>query len=327
MHRFIQRQSIVIAVVLVVGVGLAAPSVAGQRRHRRDRNWSSVQVRQADFEVKPGGSLHVDVPDADIELRKGSKDRLEVEVLLAARDLEWATEVFERMDLTIDGKPDRVTIRAKQPRWKWSWKHRGGYAITVRVEMPGKFDVDLETGDGDIAIEKLQGTATLETSDGDIDVEWIEGPKVFIHTADGDVVIGEIRSPDIRIETSDGNIQAVSLDGEDIDIRTSDGDIILETVSGALDASTGDGDIHVGIDRFAPTSLESGDGDIIVYAPRELSADLDLQGEDLDIRRNSLSFDGRISDNAARGALNGGGPRLRAYTGDGRVVFTTRRGR
>lgn len=309
-------------IVAAAAIAVAAVSFA---QDSRSRGWETQQMQHAEFDVQPGGTLRVKVPDGNVELEAGPQHKLTVEIELAARDLKSAAEVYESMDWVIDDADGKVTVRARNPRtdhdhW-WGLRH-GGYEITIKVRLPQDFNLDLDTGDGNIRVGTMRGRARLETSDGDIDIENLEGSRIDIDTSDGDVEVASVQSPDIHIETSDGTIFVGQLDGRETSLRTSDGDIVVEETSGALRASTGDGDIRVRLARFEETSLRSGDGDIHIEAPEDLSADLDLRGDRLSLRNSSMTLDGSMSKTSARGALNGGGPRLLASSRGGRIVFS-----
>ena len=290
---------------------------------QRSRRWDKEEMQQAAYDVQPGGTLRVSVPDGNVVLESGEARRLEVRIELAAQDLEWARDVYASMDWVIDARGDVVSVRARKPRRERNWwSTRGGYDITVHVRLPEEFNLDLDTGDGNILVETLRGRARLETSDGNIEIRSVEGPRVDIDTSDGDVEVGRVQSPNLRIETSDGTIVVESLNGDDASLRTSDGDIVVEEASGMLSATTGDGDIRVRLARFGATTLRTGDGDIYIDAPADLKADLDLRGERLSLRESSIRLDGRLSKTRARGALNGGGPRLSAVSSGGRIVLS-----
>ncbi len=308
---------------LPIAVGAVLWNAAAPAEAQRSRRWEKEEVQQAQFDVQPGGTLRVAVPDGNVVLETGDARKLEVRIELEAHDLEWAREIYDSMDWTVDSKGDMVSVRARKPRRERNWWSRhGGYGITVYVRLPEEFNVDLDTGDGNIIAERLRGRARLETSDGNIEVRSIEGPRVDIDTSDGNVEVGMVQSPNLRIETSDGTIVVESLNGDDASLRTSDGDIVVEEASGMLSATTGDGDIRVRLARFGATSLRTGDGDIYIDAPPDLKADLDLRGERLSLRKSSVRLDGSLSKTRARGALNGGGPRLSAVTRGGRIVFS-----
>lgn len=311
-----------VAVILCVAMVLVAAPRA--RAQDSSRQWNTQQMQTARYDVQPGGTLRVHVPDGNVVLETVDAHTVEIEIELAARDLEWAIEVYDSMDWNIDGTPERVTVRARNPRKERGWwrGHHGGYDITVRVRLPSQFDLDLDTGDGDIHVDRTRGRVRIETSDGDIAIADVEGPRIDIDTSDGDVEVDAARSPNMRIETSDGDIHVGRLDSADARLESSDGDIDVDGSSGALSASTSDGDIRVRLESLEEMALRSSDGDIHIEAPSDLKADIDLRGERLSLRNASLQLDGSLSETRARGALNGGGPRLSAVT-EGRITLSS----
>ena len=64
--------------------------------------------------------------------------------------------------------------------------------------------------------------------------------------------------------------------------------------------------------------LTTSDGDIIIHAPSDLAADLDLRGEDVRLG-GKVTLEGDISDERVRGKIGNGGKKVRARTSDGRV--------
>ncbi len=275
--------------LLLVGAGSTASASRGER------------MIFEGYDVTPGGLLSVDVPDADIELREYSGDRVVVEVFLQARNMEWAEGRFEEMKFKTEHDKRGVTVRADRVGGSWGELRRGGFSVTVVVKLPREFNVDARTEDGDVTLQRLEGAATLITEDGDIYVNSIDGPA-------------------IELRTSDGDVTARHLAAERIEVHSSDGDIRLEGVDGALEAKTHDGDIVIDVEGFGRTELRTGDGDIVVNAPESFGADVKLRGEDVSLSR-SVDFDGSRSDGRIEGRLNGGGPELAASTGDGDVIL------
>jgi DUF4097 and DUF4098 domain-containing protein YvlB len=127
-----------------------------------------------------------------------------------------------------------------------------------------------------------------------------------------------------------------------MDLHSGDGSENLNGVDGKLRASTGDGHIradgrfdelelktgdgHVEVRATAGSSLaagwrlETGDGNVTLELPGELSANVDLHTSDghidLDI---PITTEGNIRQNDVRGKLNGGGSLLTIRTGDGSI--------
>ena len=100
---------------------------------------------------------------------------------------------------------------------------------------------------------------------------------------------------------------------------------MIDEISGALEASTGDGDVSIGIGRYEGLSIRTGDGDVTVTAHPSIRATLDIQGEDLELGRSfTLTVAGRVSERSLRGTLNGGGPELHVRTGDGSITLRSR---
>jgi DUF4097 and DUF4098 domain-containing protein YvlB len=291
---------------VLVALALSASVSAPMETRAQERTTESVFSEQ--FDVGPGGTLRVDVPDGDVTVDTWSGDGVEVEVLLSSRDMEWATEMYERMEFTAGVEGSTVRVTARDPRIQRSeWGRNRGFSVAVHIKVPQRFDADIRTSDGDIRLGDLNGSLWLDTSDGDID-------------------LGRIQGSEVEIETSDGDVTAVGLLVERTTIRTSDGDIAVESATGALQATTGDGDIDVQVDAVGGVRLRTGDGDITLYVPATLAATVDLDGEDLDVAR-SFAITGRISRRRVRGDINGGGVRLEASTGDGSISLRQSRAR
>lgn len=311
-----------VAPVLLVPVLLATLMSAGAWAWPRD--WEHRIAHEQSFDVASRSKLVVRVPDADVEILAGDGNRVDVRIDVASSDLTRAMELYEDMQFEVDRRGDEIRIDARELRRRnWSWRGPS-FAVVVQVRMPRDFDADVETSDGDILVESMNGQLRVHTSDGDIRVDRVEGARVLLDTSDGDILMGDVRAPDIQIESSDGNIEIENLIGRDVDIRTSDGDIAIEAMSGGLNVLSNDGNIHVRIDQLETTTLRTRDGNITVIAATDLSANVDFHGEDVVLRQLDLAFDGDLTQRRVRGKLNGGGPRLQANSRDGRITLSSR---
>ena len=194
--------------------------------------------------------------------------------------------------------------RRVRPRRSDGGRGRGrgpGFGILTRVSVPQRFNADISTEDGDIFLGDLDGSVVLNSSDGDIEV-------------------GRIRGDDLNIETSDGDITADAIEARQTDIRTSDGDIDIRAVGGSIRATTSDGDIRVRLAQAGDVRLRTSDGDITIYAPMSLKAEIDFDGEDLNVDRG-FAITGRLTRRRVSGTLNGGGPLIQAGTHDGSITL------
>jgi DUF4097 and DUF4098 domain-containing protein YvlB len=264
------------------------------------------QVFERSFEVSPGGSLTADVPDSDFEIRTGNTNAVMVSVFVRSRDAAWGREVFDRMEFTAQATSNGVTIRAVDPRIaRDEWRSHRGIGLTTRIVVPARFDLDVHTADGDVhVLNDIEGSVALRSSDGDIRIEGVRGERVVI-------------------ETSDGDIDTRAIVAANVSVRTSDGDITMRGISGELDARTSDGDVSIELADIRGATVTTHDGDIYLYAPHTLRADVTLEGEDLSVDRG-LAVSGPMSSRRIRGALNGGGARILARTNDGEIDFRIR---
>lgn len=284
--------------VLAALGGLVPLGLAGQDR-------SEQMLLEQRFEVRAGGELSVDLGDMDIEVRSGGSGSAIVRVFAMARDMDWAREVLERahFEAVASGADLRLVTREERLDWR-EHRRRGWVSLRAEVTVPGRYDLDLRTGDGDIAIGSFEGALIAHTGDGDIAIERIAGPRIELRTGDGDVT-------------------AQSLEAGEIRVHTRDGDLVLGRVAGTVVAETGDGDVTIDIERFEGLFVRTGDGDVSLAVNRSIAADVEIEGEGVDLER-SLAVAGRIREGRVSGSLNGGGPRLSVRTGDGSIRIRTR---
>ena len=282
-------------------------SHSSQSSQSQSGQWEREMVFQESFDVG-SGTLDVEVSDADVEIRSGSGRQVVVEGWVSARDLDWGREVFRRSDFRASRNGSTVSVDADDPRVESSeWRRNRGVGIIAIVTVPIQFNVRVSTSDGDVDVEAVRGNVEAQSSDGDIKIEEVTGGRIIL-------------------ETSDGDISVASLTGDDVRIETSDGDIDLRSMTGPLEATTSDGDIMVRLDGANnDVALRTGDGDITIYAPATMQADVTLEGEDVEVSRG-FALQGSMGRRVIRGTLNGGGGRVSARTGDGEIALRTRRG-
>src|SRR6266481_4768900 len=148
-------------------------------------------------------------------------------------------------------------------------------------------DAALRSGGGHIRAGQIGGRADLETEGGNITVGQA-GNLVSVRTGGGQIDFGEVRGS-VRAQTGGGGIRIMYVSGP-MEVESSAGSICLTRVAGTVRAVTAGGTITAWINPDAPSSggtvhlpglsqLTSGNGDIIVFLPRNLAADIDAQVE------------------------------------------------
>jgi TonB family protein len=195
-------------------------------------------------------------------------------------------------------------------------------------------DASLRSGGGHIRAGQIGGRADLQTDGGNITVVQA-GSLVSVRTGGGQIDFGEVRGS-VRAQTGGGGIRIMYVSGP-MEVESSAGSICLTRVAGTVRAATAGGTITAWINPDAPSSggtvhlpglsqLTSGNGDIVVFLPRNLAADIDAEVESGGERRieadPALALQIQNRGNGpvhAMGALNGGGPPLKLRTTGGKI--------
>jgi TonB family protein len=195
-------------------------------------------------------------------------------------------------------------------------------------------DAALRSGGGHIRAGQIGGRADLQTDGGNITVGQA-GNLVSVRTGGGQIDFGEVRGS-VRAQTGGGGIRIMYVSGP-MEVESSAGSICLTRVAGTVRAATAGGTITAWINPDAPSSggtvhlpglsqLTSGNGDIVVFLPRNLAADIDAVVESGGERRieadPALALQIQSRGNGpvrAMGALNGGGPSLKLRTTAGKI--------
>ena len=204
----------------------------------------------------------------------------------------------------------------------------GGGDITVGSVAGGAI---LRTGGGHIRVASIAGAGRLDTGGGNISLEHA-GAGLVVSTGGGEIEVGEA-SGLIRARTGGGGIRVVRSTGP-TELETGAGSVYLMQVQNAVRATTGAGGITAWFGPDAKLSsacrLAAGEGDIVVYLPKQLAITVDAQVE--------LGGDHRVVVDPAfplkvtygepdegsqivraEGALNGGGETLILRTVSGNI--------
>src|SRR5579864_5283126 len=206
----------------------------------------------------------------------------------------------------------------------------GGHIIARNISG----DASLHSGGGHIRAGQIGGRADLQTDGGNITVGQA-GNLVSVRTGGGQIDFGEVRGS-VRAQTGGGGIRIMYVSGP-MEVESSAGSICLTRVAGTVRAATAGGTITAWINPDAAASggtvrlpglsqLTSGNGDIVVFLPRNLAADIDAYVESGGERRieadPALALTIQKQGNGpvhAMAALNGGGAPLKLRTTAGKI--------
>jgi len=188
---------------------------------------------------------------------------------------------------------DRVTVPLSKP----------GQPMTLKVNGPEEGNVKVVGTDGqEVIIEtyareesssertrepkrKTEGLRLVKSGSSRLgigeenNVVWVD----FGRAADiSDIIIEVPRQCSLTAGTVDGDILVENISG-DLEAKSSDGDVVLTGVSGSVIASTADGDVTVVLNSVTPgmpMSFSTVEGDVDVTLPADVKATVRLKTEE-----------------------------------------------
>jgi DUF4097 and DUF4098 domain-containing protein YvlB len=178
--------------------------------------------------------------------------------------------------------------------------HDGGSDIDLKLFVPEKCDLELETMGGDITTDNVAGTIEGKTMGGDLDLSKLKG-EVELTTMGGDIHVenseldGEVKTMggDVTFQDVGGNVKGSTMGGDveirgtknivkkEVKISTMGGDINIDSAPGGADVHTMGGDITVrSAGTFVKAKTMGGD---IVIDQLDGGAKVSTMGGDIDV--------------------------------------------
>src|ERR1700722_15152748 len=361
------------AVTLLAVMSLSVSTLAARPQASRTSTARLKTDLRGAAPTRDGRRLHLVLDLGNIVVHTQNSQKIDYTVHLETdASQKDAKELLKSFAVSSRETPEGVYLRGQT-----SPQSSGRLWVTVTVNVPKNYSLDLSTGGGDIntddiggpetvltsggnimagniggAARVVNGGAVLRTSGGHIRMASVEGAAKLV-TAGGNVTVehsgsslnaettgGQIEVGEsaglVRAKTGGGGIRVIRVSGP-TDLETVGGSIYLTQVDSAVKASTGAGVITAWF--VAPVKgpsqceLQSNDGDIVVYLPRQLPVTIDAQVQSGDEHRVIVdpAFQLTMSDDGpsrnghmvrAEGPLNGGGEvlHLRTVTGNIRLV-------
>ena len=291
-----------IALSLMLSVAALAPRAQAE-------DWTKSYTISGRAQVK------VDTNDGAVQIYTGDTKQVDFRVLYDGYEMNKTIHVDSRQD------GDSVQINARvNGHWGFSWgnNHRN---VRIEVHMPKDADLQIDTGDGSVTTQSVNGRVKIHTGDGSVRVQEVSG-DVDIDTGDGSITVDGAKG-EIRMRTGDGHIDARNLDGK-VDALSGDGHIKLDGRLDALSVKTGDGSIDARLQPGSKVnsswSVRTGDGSVDIVLPADLQANIDASTNDGHISLGiPVTVEGTFSNSQIHGKMNGGGQPLVIHTGDGSI--------
>ncbi len=259
-----------------------------------------------EFDVAVGGTLTIRSDAGAIDVRTWDQDRVRLQVRNS-----------RGFEVEIDQRGNDVVVVADS---RGSLFGLGRSNIGFTVDVPTRYNLELDTGGGRITVADISGEVEADTSGGNISIGMVTGGDIHADTSGGNI---EVRGAtgDVEVDTSGGNITIGDVTGSVI-ADTSGGRIRIGNVQGDIDADTSGGSIEVG-ESGGRVILDTSGGTIrAAWALGSITADTSggnifLAGSDTRVRADTSG--GNIEIDASNGPVeadtSGGNIIVRNATG------------
>jgi len=216
-----------------------------------------TETRDDSFAVGESVRLVVNSENGSIEVKTGSDNEVRVQATLrGANRIEYEAKQ--------DG--DTITVSARRTRWVLFAR---GPVTDLIIAVPTRADVNLETSNGSIELDGVEGSGSLRTSNGKIVLKDVKG-NFDGDTSNGSITI-EAMEGSARFQTSNGRVDLREVIGE-VDVETSNGRISFSgemTTGGRNRLITSNGAVNVELRGTPSVSLDAStsNGDVICGLP------------------------------------------------------------
>ena len=300
-----------VVLLCAAALGLAGCDIDGA-------NWgSSTRFKQEFSETRPlppGGRIFLENFNGSVEMM--GWDRGEVQI--TGEKYASTQDVLEQMQIEAVAEGGSLRIRTIRPALR---NCNCGAKYTLR--LPRKAVLDrIETSNGSLRLEAIEGEARLRTSNGSLTVIDVKGP-LEATTSNGSLEINGYEGS-ATLKTSNGRIRGSGIRGR-IEAETSNGsmDIVIAEPAAGLPMrfTTSNGGINLTLDKWAGSGLvaRTSNASINLRLPEGVNAQLQASTSNGSINTELEIATSQMSKNRLEGRLGSGGPLIDLATSNGTI--------
>lgn len=266
--------------------------------------------------LDPGGRISVESFNGSVEIV--GWDRAEVDI--SGTKYAATQELMDLLEIDVLPTDDSVRIRAVRPSGR-----RGNMGVSFVIRAPRQTEIErVDTSNGSITAEMIEGNARLETSNGRVRANGLSG-NVEARTSNGSIdLVG--CAGDMTLRTSNGSIDVDGARGH-IEAETSNGSITARITEANSQRPyrlrTSNGSLNLTLEATPATDViaSTSNSSITVRAPSSLAARVDASTSNGSI---TTDFDvtvrgGTERKNHLEGIVGAGGPVLDLSTSNGKI--------
>jgi hypothetical protein len=202
--------------------------------------------------TREGGRLHLLTPLGKVVIHTSNSGKVDYQVHLEADgNRATARELLKQFHIYARGLPDGVYLKGVAGGQQCC----GRLWVTVTLNVPKHYSLDVSTGAGDIQTDDIDGRVSLYTAGGNISAGNIGASARLISESGGHISVKNVDGS-LVANTGGGHITAGAIAGN-ANLHTAGGHIHVASVEGIARLETGGGNIslqHSGIELTAETA-------------------------------------------------------------------------
>lgn len=161
--------------LLIATVVAAAALAAGNPERKLEGSWQSAEL----------GAFRFDISVAELEVRGGASDRIEVEIFaVCTGNREDCAHALEKLELSERRRGSVLLVELDgYPKWG-----KDRLQVEAVVRLPPRLDFELDMGVGEITLEGLTGNVDLELGVGEVT---LDSQSAHLRSVNLDVGVGD----------------------------------------------------------------------------------------------------------------------------------------
>lgn len=281
-------------------------------------DWGSSDRYKEEFsyqhKLTPGGRVVLETFNGSVEVLGWDGDRVDISgTKYASRE-----EVMKDLKIDVISDPGSIRIRALRPIER---NCNCGARFVIKVPKKAILD-NIQTSNGSMRIESIQGNARLKTSNGSIRVWNVEG-SLEATTSNASVELDKFKGA-ATVVTSNGRIKADGVEGA-FNAHTSNASIDAQVVSlesgRSMELESSNGSINATLDSWNNNAIRAStsNSSINLRVPENIHADLRASTSNGSITSDISINTNQFSKTKVSGQLNGGGALLDLTSSNGNI--------
>jgi DUF4097 and DUF4098 domain-containing protein YvlB len=205
------RRTMIAALALVLGSSSVSFSLV-QESSQEARTTGALQQLDKDFNIPAGKKLDLQIQTGgSVNITGWDKDVVSIRLTVGGRD--WQDCRFEAKET-----PSTLQIISRYQGTRNSYST----SLHFEIKVPKRFDVEIESGGGEIRITDVAGDINGKTMGGNLELNNVGG-ELNLTTMGGDI-----------------NLNSSQVNGE---VETMGGEVLIQNVTGNIHGSTMGGEV------------------------------------------------------------------------------------